>query len=64
MTFEKFLNALRIMRSIDLHEIEAAGIDLESFIWPSFREDPYRWFIRASDKDAAAVWSIIERRNK
>ena len=64
MTFEKFHNALRIMRSIDLHEIEVSGIDIESFNWPSFREDPYTWFIRSSDKDAVAVWKIIEARNQ
>lgn len=63
MTFAEFHNALRILTSIDHHELVAAGVNLDApNNWPVFRADPFRWFIRASDADAQKVWRIIERR--
>jgi len=64
MRFEAFHNALRILRSIDQHEMVAAGAlcDGDQSGWVRFRDDPYRWFITANDDQARAVWSIIEQR--
>jgi hypothetical protein len=64
MTFEKFHNALRIMRSIDLQEIHEAGFDMTPSEWDAFRSHPHDWFILARDRDAKVIWSIIEERNK
>lgn len=59
-----FHNRLRVMRSIDRHELVEAGAlapdDLAG--WEAFDKDPYRWFIRAPDAEADRLWSIIERR--
>lgn len=59
-----FHNRLRILTGIDRHELVHAGAvradDLNA--WESFRLDPYRFFIRADDATAAAIWAVIERR--
>ncbi len=64
MTFSEFHNALRILSSIDMRELVHAGAisDDDTGGWQSFRDNPWRWFIRAGDDEAAAVWRIIESR--
>jgi len=64
MTLRRFHNALRILIGIDLDELRTAGVVIADDQWISFRDDPYRWFIRASDSDAEKVWKIIEARQK
>lgn len=66
MTKAEFHNALRILTGIDRHELEAAGVTNlgGAFGWDAFRADPYRWFIQASDKEADAIWRIIESRQR
>jgi hypothetical protein len=66
MTKNEFHNALRILTSIDAHELEAAGVirHADHNAWGTFRRDPYRWFIRADDATAEKLWKIIERRMK
>lgn len=65
MTFREFHNALRIMISIDSHDLVQAGLIKHDDVnaWGTFHRDPYRWFIRASDKNARKLWAIIEERN-
>lgn len=60
MTFAEFHNGLRILTSIDQYEVEAfmPGDDA----WRSFCRDPFRYFIRADDETADAIWRIIEAR--
>ena len=62
MDLREFHNALRILRSIDAYELRDAGVENTDREWPQFGFNPWEWFIRASDHDAAAVWTIIERR--
>lgn len=62
MTFAQFHNALRILTSVDYDELVAAGVESIDGRWGSFQADPFRWFIKASDVDAAKVWAIIEAR--
>lgn len=61
---QRFLNAIKIMRAIDMGELLEAGAieprDLRA--WSAFRTNPYNWLITASDERALAVWSIIEGR--
>jgi hypothetical protein len=66
MTFAAFHNALRILTSIDRHELEAAGAmeHGDDKAWTAFRGDPFRWFIRADDGKAGKVWAIIEQRQR
>ncbi|MDH3376200.1 MAG: hypothetical protein OEQ39_04430 [Gammaproteobacteria bacterium] len=59
MTFEQFHNALRILRSIDRHEIP---LILNEHDWQDFRNKPHEWFIQAADNKARAVWTVIEAR--
>lgn len=72
-----FHNRLRIMRSIDRRELEAAGvIDVPRGMdvyegcmrepnakWARFERDPFDFLIRADDPTAQAIWSIIEARS-
>ena len=56
----RFHNRLRILLNIEPHEFAAAGLTPNQ--WHSFDYDPFRFFIRASDATAAAIWSIVEKR--
>ena len=60
MTQAQFHNALRILTSIDFHEVQDVLPD--GAAWQSFRTDPFRFFIRADDETADAIWRVIERR--
>lgn len=66
MTFAEFHNALRIMASIDMHELVEAGVIVHGDVnaWGTFRRDPFRFFIRAADDDAQRIYAIIKRRAK
>lgn len=62
--FAAFHNMLRVMINIDQDELIAAGAmdeeDLDG--WISFRENPWRFFIKAGQDTAEAIWSIIRER--
>lgn len=62
MTLSEFLNALRILRSIDRFELADVGIQLKDGDWCDFRDSPFRWLCLASVQDAEAIWSIVQRR--
>ena len=78
MTIEQFHNALRVLTSIDRHELEAVGLinvpqgrnvypgcmDEPNKTWDRFQADPFRFFIRCDDEKAAKIWSIIEKRTR
>ena len=59
---QDFHNRLRILQSIDSGELQRDGVDLDTREWISFMSNPFKWFIRASDEDAAKLWAIIEGR--
>jgi len=64
MTYEEFHNALRILRNIDMDELEMGGVlrkgNYDGFI--EFRMDPYKWFIQAPDISSRKVFKIIQKR--
>lgn len=66
MDFEKFHNVLRVLRSIDRDELEAAGVLKagDHNQWGVFRRNPFMWLIRAEDWRARKVWEIVKRRLK
>ena len=57
-----FHNALRILRAIDYQELKDAGLVLSHEDWESFRDDPYVFFIRASDPTMQIIWQVIQAR--
>lgn len=59
---DDFLNAAKILRSIDHHELEAAGVALDHQDWLRFARGPITWLIRACDADAERVWGVVEGR--
>jgi hypothetical protein len=75
----KFNNALRIMKNIDgaeflaaIHGSEEARDILRSrdrhgstwLDWVKFRDNPWAWFIQASDESSDAIWVLVEERNR
>ncbi len=72
--FDRFYNSLRVLLNIDADEFYAAvhpekhqyRLPMPDQVanWIAFRDSPHTWFIRASDKDARAIWTIIEKRNE
>jgi hypothetical protein len=66
MTYEEFNEGLRLLSQLQRQEL----IYLHAFTeddyqaWADFKRDPLRWFLRADDHRAAAVWSAIEHGRK
>lgn len=62
--FAAFQNRLRIMGSLDGHELVAAGVmkNDDLLAWVSFQHDPFRFFIRAEDRVGKALWALICKR--
>lgn len=60
--FRRFHNALRILANLDADELIAGGVIDEPTGFRRFEDDPYRWFIRADDARAAALWALIQSR--
>jgi hypothetical protein len=58
--FRAFHNALRILRSLDYHEVSFLNDDDHS--WAAFYKDPYEFFITTSDSNASLIWAAIQRR--
>lgn len=61
---DRFMNALRILRSIDGDELDRAlgrpcNFDVK---WRKFSTDPFYFLIHADDETVDAIWLIIERR--
>ena len=60
---DRFMNALRILHSIDRGELEdALGYCLDILAWRDFRGNPSRFLMIADDAKVDAIWGIIERR--
>jgi hypothetical protein len=63
MTFADFRNALSILKSLDKHELERAGVDMhDDRQWVSFRTHPSDWLLRACPADQLAVWGLVQMR--
>lgn len=58
MKLHRFLNALRILRSIDRHEVRW----MPEIIWQRFNDDPFETLLRLDDDMAAKVFAVIEAR--
>lgn len=56
MTFSEFHNGLRLLRSIDAHEIG------NPVWWRVFRDDPYKFFILCNDRQAQTIWNAMVKR--
>lgn len=60
---QMFHHRLRRLINIDLFQLVEAGVialgDFEE--WAIFKDNPWRWFIKADDERAAKVWAIMEQ---
>ena len=64
MELREFHNRLRILTSIDMHELIAAGVidaDDEDE-WNAFCKAPHKWMIQADDDQAEALWALMKKR--
>ena len=57
--FERFLNRLRILRSIDKHEIPLASWKT----WWEFQDNPYEYLIRCQPDEAEQIWAALRKRD-
>lgn len=58
MEIGEFVNLLRIMHSIDHHELPT----FSAKEWESFRDDPPRFLMRSGFGQAKEVWAAMQRR--
>lgn len=58
----RFVNALRILCSIDRHELTEAGVPMGDEQWNAFRRNPVAVLVHSDEERIARIWSIIERR--
>ena len=56
----RFLNRLRILRSIDQHEVP----ELDDTQWRHFRDKPPEFVIRCGDAAAEHIWEALRKREK
>jgi hypothetical protein len=66
-----FLEAVNILRSLDLPDLQAAGLftdttkqnrDKTISRWGAFRDDPIGFLIRADERIRSIIWTLVERR--
>lgn len=70
MQFADFHNGIRILINLDLWALQEEGLfkgptavtDKDG--WPRFRDNPWRYLIAASDKEAAMIWAAMQKRMK
>lgn len=57
-----FHNRLRLLLNVDMGQLVDAGVisSDDTGSWQAFRNDPFRWLIRAPFEDVRRVWLIIE----
>ncbi|MBN9459022.1 MAG: hypothetical protein J0I54_20510 [Bosea sp.] len=62
--FGAFHNRLRILLSIDRHELVEAGVlDTQDLLgWSQFQHDPFRAFLRLDTRRASALWGLVQSR--
>lgn len=62
MTLAEFLNAAKILRTLDRDTLVNAGA-LPCDGWLAFRSNPLAWLTqRATDFQAEALWRLVEAR--
>jgi hypothetical protein len=60
VTRDEFHARLRSLLNIDYDDVPWMSVG----DWTSFREDPFRFFIRCDDETAEKIWQLVERRNR
>lgn len=60
MTLAEFHNGLRVIRSLDHHEVEF----LNKRQWTEFSSDPSTFLIRCDDATADRIWGAMAKRMK
>lgn len=58
----RFLNRIKIMISLDQHEIRPSGGPMTDSVYTRFVADPFRFMMRCDDQTAAAIWRAVVAR--
>jgi len=58
MTQAEFMNRIRSLYNIDGWQLP----ELNDGDWPKFRDDPARYLVLCSDRQADAIWREVEKR--
>jgi hypothetical protein len=53
----KFINQVKILRSLDRDEI-----GMQQHEWSKFRDDPIHFLVRANDQTADLIWAAVVAR--
>lgn len=63
-TAHDFLNALRVLHSLDFDDLVNAGVMRADAhrAWETFRANPTVWVLRADDATAEKLWVMVKRR--
>lgn len=62
MNLRDFHNGIRVLFNIDAHDFTEAGLEMRH--WPTFRDDPVGFFLRADDETADKLFAIVEKRTR
>lgn len=64
MDIREFHNGLRVLTSVDRHELVEAGVigAEDEGAWKSFQHNPFIWFIQADDGQVEAMKGLMQRR--
>jgi hypothetical protein len=62
MTGHELRSIIAVMRNIDRDQIEAVIGRMPDTGWESFRDDPYRHFLRMNDHGQAGVARVVSER--
>lgn len=63
ITSREIRNIIAVMRSIDRDDIEAEIGRMPDAGWESFRDDPYRHFLRMNDHGQSGVARVVSGRS-
>ncbi len=59
MDKREFRNGLCLLHSLDYHEVSHV---ISEEKWPSFRDKPVEFFLRADDPTASGIWEAMKKR--
>ena len=62
--FERFLNRLRILRSLDLDDVRLCNDDASVTSWLKFRDDPSEYLISCPPDEAEHIWTALRKREE
>lgn len=57
-SIEQFVNRLRLLRSLDYHELDG----MTETMWARFRDSPYMTLMAMDERNSGIVWRALRKR--